>query len=84
MSLEQLRAFLEKATADKTIESKLLNAKTPAEVVSIAKEHGHQFATDKFGELSEAELDSVAGGANLKGLIGNTGWRGCGIPLGPL
>ena len=83
MSLEQLKAFLGKVQSDSALQERLKSAKSSDEVVSIASDHGHQFDTDKFGELSEAELDSVAGGANLKGLIGNTGWRGCGDPLGP-
>jgi len=80
MSLEQLKAFLGKVQSDRALQERLKSAKSSDEVASIANEHGHQFATDKLGELSEAELDNVAGGANLKGIIGNTGWQGCGDP----
>ena len=63
MSLEQLRAFLEKVKGDTTLQEKLKAAKSSDEVVSIAKEHGHEFTADKFAELSEEELEAVAGGA---------------------
>ena len=41
MSEEQLKAFLAKARDDQSIQEKLKAAKTPEEVVGIAKEHGH-------------------------------------------
>ena len=93
MSLQQLRAFLEKAKADKTIESKLLNAKTPDEVVSIAKEHGHEFTADKLNiSLSEEELEAMAAGAITNGKFcgatvslmncRNTGLEHCSVPTG--
>ncbi|KZR84143.1 Nitrogen fixation protein of unknown function [Synechococcus sp. MIT S9509] len=63
MSEEQLQAFLEKAKADTTLQEKLKAAKTPDEVVSIAKEHGHEFTADKISQLSESELEGVSGGA---------------------
>ena len=31
--------------------------------MGIAKEHGHEFTADKITELSEEELEGVAGGA---------------------
>ena len=37
-------------------------AKTSEEVAGIAKEHGHEFTADKLTELSEDELERVAGG----------------------
>ena len=62
MSLEQLKAFLEKVKADTTLQEKLRAAKSPEDVVGIAKEHGHDFGTDHMGQLSEEELENVAGG----------------------
>ena len=61
MSLEQLRAFLEKVKANSTLQDKLKAAKSPDEVVTIAKEYGHEFASDKLSQLSESELDGIAG-----------------------
>ena len=62
MSLEELQAFLAKAKDDQSIQEKLKAAKSPEEVVSIAKAHGHEFSADKFSQLSEEELEGVAGG----------------------
>ena len=63
MSLEQLKAFLEKVKGDSNLQDKLKAAKSPEDVVGIAKEHGHEFTADKIIELSEKELEGVAGGA---------------------
>ena len=62
MSEEQLKAFIAKAKNDQSIQVKLKAAKSPEEVVGIAKEHGHEFTADKITELSKGELDGVAGG----------------------
>ena len=62
MSEEQLKAFLAKAKDDQSIREKLKAAKSPEDVVGIAKEQGYEFTADKITELSEDELDGVAGG----------------------
>ena len=62
MSLEQLKAFLTKVQGDPSLQDKLKAAKSPDEVVSIAKEHGHEFTADKISQLSEEELEGVSGG----------------------
>ena len=61
MSLEQLKAFLSKAKDDQSIQEKLKAAKSPEDVVGIAKEQGYEFSADKLSQLSEEELESVAG-----------------------
>ena len=68
MSEEQLKAFLEKVKADTSLQEKLKAAKSPEDVVGIAKEHGHEFSADKITELSEAQLEGVAGGSCVAGL----------------
>ena len=65
MSKEQLKAFLAKAKDDQSIQDKLKAAKSPEDVVGIAKEHGHEFSADKLSQLSEEELEAVAGGSQL-------------------
>ena len=45
MSEVKLKAFIFKAKDDKTIQDKLKAAKTPKDVVGIAKEHGHEFTS---------------------------------------
>ena len=65
MSEEQLKAFIAKAKDDQSIQDKLKAAKTPEDVVTIAKEHGHEFTADKMAgmmELSEEELEKLSGG----------------------
>ena len=62
MSEEQLKAFLAKAKDDQTIQEKLKAAKSPEDVVGIAKEHGHEFTADKINRLTDDELQGVSGG----------------------
>jgi predicted ribosomally synthesized peptide with nif11-like leader len=62
MSLEQLKAFLAKVRRDSSLQEKLKVTKSPGEVVTIAKEHGHEFTVDKISLLSQEELEGVAGG----------------------
>ena len=70
MSEEQLKAFIAKAKDDQTIQDKLKTAKTPEDVVGIAKEHGHDFDTEHISQLSEEELEGVAGGGCCLGATG--------------
>ena len=67
MSEEQLKAFIAKAKDDQSIQGKLKAAKTSEEVVGIAKEHGHEFSADQLHNLSEEELEGVAGGTATGG-----------------
>ena len=63
MSEEQLKAFLEKVKGDLNLQERLKATKSQDEVVSIAKEHGHKFEAEHINQLSEEELEGVAGGA---------------------
>ena len=63
MSLEQLKAFLEKVKGDSSLQEKLKAAKSSEDLVDIAKEHGHDFGTEHISQLSEEELEDVAGGS---------------------
>ena len=62
MSLEQLKAFLAKVKGDSNLQEKLKAAKSPEDVVGIAKEHGHEFTADKINRLTDDELQGVSGG----------------------
>ena len=62
MSQEQLKAFIEKVKGDLNLQERLKAAKSQDDVVSIAKEHGHEFESLHISQLSEEELDGVAGG----------------------
>ena len=74
MSEEQFKAFITKAKNDQSIQAKLKSAKTPEDVVSIAKEHGYEFTADKITELSEEELEGVAGGGVQCGTVCTKYW----------
>ncbi len=67
MSEEQLKAFLEKVKADTSLQEKLKAAGDSDAVLAIAKEAGFMISADDLtkaqSELSEEELEGVAGGA---------------------
>ena len=70
-----VKEFEEKIRADKVFAKKFENAKTPGDVVSLAGQEGFSFTVDdlvdaledalKNRELTEAELDAVAGGGSV-------------------
>jgi predicted ribosomally synthesized peptide with nif11-like leader len=65
MSEEQLKAFLEKVKGDTTLQEKLKAASDADGVVAIAKEAGFKISAEDLNEkveLSEEELEGVAGG----------------------
>ena len=69
MSEKQLKAFLEKAKGDTSIQEKLKAAADSDAVVAIAKELGFSFSVHDLKkaqstELSDEELEGVAGGNN--------------------
>ena len=67
MSEEQLKAFLEKVKSDTSLQEKLKAAADSDAVLAIAKEAGFMISADDLknapSELSEEELEGVAGGA---------------------
>ena len=69
MSEEQLRAFMEAVKADAGLQEKLNAAADADAVVAIAKAAGFVISADELQraqagtEISEDELESVAGGA---------------------
>ena len=68
MSEEQLKAFLEKVKGDTTLQEKLKAASDADGVVAIAKEAGFKISAEDLKntevELSEEELEGVAGGGS--------------------
>ena len=65
MSEEQLKAFLEKVKGDTSLQEKIKAAADANAVEDIAKEAGLSISADdltKSSELSEEELEGVAGG----------------------
>ena len=71
MSEEQLKAFLEKVNADSNLQEKLKSAKSPEQVVSIAREIGYELSANEIIQLREEDLEGVAGGnASDEGVAG--------------
>ncbi|WP_114992778.1 Nif11-like leader peptide family natural product precursor [Synechococcus sp. UW179A] len=64
MSDEQLKAFLDKAKGDTSLQEKLKAAKSSEDVVDIAKEHGYELRGQKITELRDSELEGVVGGSD--------------------
>ena len=67
MSEEQLKAFLEKVKTDTNLQEKLKGAADVDAILAIAKEAGFSISADDLKnaqptELSEEELEGVAGG----------------------
>ncbi len=67
MSEEQLKAFLEKVKADTSLQEQLKAAADVDAVTAIAKEAGFMISADDFKsagfeQLSDSELEGVAGG----------------------
>ena len=77
MSEEQLKAFLEKVKADSSLQEKLKVAADVEAVVAIAKEVGFMFSVDELkkakSEISDEELEGVAGGGCWPSPDGGTG-----------
>ena len=65
MSEEQLKAFWEAIQTDPALQQKLKNVTDFDAVAEIAKEAGFTISADKITELSEEDLEGVAGGAPL-------------------
>ena len=76
MSEEQLKAFLEKVKADTSLQEKLKAAADADAVTAIAKEAGFNVSADDLtkaqSELSEQELEGVAGGGKRNCLLFNS------------
>ena len=71
MSEEQLKAFLEAVKADAGLQQKLKGAGDADAVLAIAKEVGFAISAEELkstqSEISEEELEGVAGGSRTFG-----------------
>ncbi|HHY28044.1 MAG TPA: Nif11-like leader peptide family natural product precursor [Desulfitobacterium dehalogenans] len=69
MSIESAKAFMEKMKTDQDFAKKVMAAKDAEERRVLVKEEGFDFSTAELkevgAELSDSELDAVAGGACL-------------------
>ena len=66
---ENLKKFLEKVSEDAALAAKVGAEKDPAALIALAKEMGFELTEDDFKrpveEVSDDELDAVAGGSNV-------------------
>ena len=80
MSEEQLKAFLEAVRADAGLQEKLKEAADADAVVAIAKAAGFAISAEELkraqGEVSEEEMEGVAGGGGPWGFCGNWPYTG--------
>ncbi|TCD55512.1 Nif11-like leader peptide family natural product precursor [Synechococcus sp. BS56D] len=81
MSEEQLKAFLEKVKTDTSLQEKLTAASDPDAVVAMANEAGFMISADYLNrsrtEISEEELEHVAGGGCSAWSIDSVGTFNC-------
>ena len=79
MSKKQLKAFLEKVKSDSSLQEKLKAASDADAVVSITKEEGFSISIDDIkaqqSELSDEELEGVAGGFDWGNIGNDTFWK---------
>ena len=77
MSEEQLKAFIAKVQADTSLQEQLKAAADSDAVLAIAKEAGFSISSDDLSkaqsEISEEELENVAGGKCTAGSLYQTG-----------
>ena len=48
-----------------SLQAKLKEAKSPDDVVALAKERGHEFSSEHVMQLNEEDLEGISGGVNL-------------------
>ena len=76
MSEEQLRAFLEKVKADTSLQEKLKAAADVDAALAIAKDAGFSISADVVRtEISEEELEDVAGGGTNPCINNSQQWK---------
>ena len=87
MSKEQLKAFLEKVKGDTSLQEKLNAAADANAVTAIAENAGYKISTESIEnfmtEISDKELEGVAGGMTVIGTDLNVGGqitKGIGTP----
>ena len=89
---ENMKKFLEEASKDQSFIEKMNKAEPPEAVIALAAEKGFALTAEDLkpeaptGELSEDELDAVAGGKKCYCAVGGGGEAGnndlvCACPL---
>lgn len=86
MSQEKLTAFLENFKSNTDLQRKIKAARNSHidEILTITKDHGHDFgseAADQWSQLSEDELEGVSGGKSSVFTCPCGKAFGCGITI---
>ena len=70
MSKESAKAFIEKMRTDKEFAAQAAGCQTPVDLVKFAKQAGYDLSQDEVqalaGDVSDAELEAVAGGRYVR------------------
>ena len=93
MSVEQLKAFVEKVKSDTSLQEKVKAAASPEAAIEVAKAAGFSITSEDIQsmqsgteeELSDEQLEGVAGGFTQRPGSGMPDWMdrlcGMGIPM---
>ena len=85
MSKENLDQFIQKVTDSEELQARIGEEIDADSLIALGTEHGFEFTAEDLAvnvELSDEELDSVAGGFGVDSIPGGLG--GDGIPDKPL
>lgn len=74
LTQEELKAFLAIIDGDSGLQAKLLAVRSSDDILSMIKEYGWPSIADQNSFLSDAEIESVAGGLAVMSL---GGWFTC-------
>jgi len=75
MSKENLEQFIQQISDSEELQTRIGDEIDTESLIALGAEHGCEFtAEDLHAELSDEELDGVAGGVTV-GWFGNQGWQ---------
>jgi predicted ribosomally synthesized peptide with nif11-like leader len=83
MSIQSATEFMNHVEANTSLQEKLEPINSPEELIRLARQEGYEFTTEEIKsvtssaqpeELSEEQLDAVAGGGLIREVAGST-WR---------
>jgi predicted ribosomally synthesized peptide with nif11-like leader len=82
MAENVIQAFLQLAAKDQQLAEQLKQVKNSADILAIASSHGFQISSEdaenykkhRYSELTDAELEALAGGSTEWGTYGLTCW----------
>ena len=80
ISGEKPKVFLEKVKSDDSLQEKLKAAKSPQEIVDVAKQNGYELSSEKLIHFSNEELEpSIGEQGGCTGSYNTSFVNGCGV-----